>query len=53
MEKVYDKFHFSTRVYTRILKVSRTIADLEGREEIEEADLIEAIQYRRFLNNIV
>lgn len=53
MENVYDKFNFSTRVYTKILKVSRTISDLDGREKIEESDLIEAIQYRKFLNNIV
>lgn len=53
MENVYEKFNFSTRVYTKILKVSRTIADLEGRDKIEESDLIEAIQYRKFLNNIV
>ncbi|KAJ51549.1 magnesium chelatase family protein [Clostridium tetanomorphum] len=53
MEKVYDKFNFSTRVYTRILKVSRTIADLEEKQDIEEVDLIEALQYRKFLDNIV
>lgn len=53
MEKVYKKFNFSTRVYSRILKVSRTIADLEKRDNIIEEDLIEALQYRRFLENIV
>ena len=53
MEKVYKKFNFSTRVYSRILKVSRTIADLEKRYNIIEEDLIEALQYRRFLENIV
>lgn len=53
MEKVYKKFNFSTRVYSRILKVSRTIADLDERENIIEEDLIESLQYRRFLENIV
>ena len=43
----------STRVYSRILKVSRTIADLDERENIIQEDLIESLQYRRFLENIV
>lgn len=52
--KVYDRFHLSTRVYSRILKVSRTIADLKGRESILEEDVIEAIQYRKFIKeNII
>lgn len=53
MERVYKKFNFSTRVYSRILKVSRTIADLDERENIIQEDLIESLQYRRFLENIV
>jgi len=34
------------RAYTRILKVSRTIADLDGVPEITAAQVAEAIQYR-------
>ncbi|WP_125153747.1 YifB family Mg chelatase-like AAA ATPase [Clostridium rectalis] len=53
LEKMYNKFKFSTRVYTRILKVSRTIADIEERENIKESDLIEAMQYRKFIDKII
>lgn len=46
MKKSFEKFGFSARAYTRILKVARTIADLEGTKNIEVAHVIEAIQYR-------
>jgi magnesium chelatase family protein len=46
LEKAIEKFGLSPRAYHRILKVARTITDLENREHIEESHIAEAIQYR-------
>ena len=46
MEQVFERMELSARSYHRILKVARTIADLEGAEEIRVSHLSEAVCYR-------
>lgn len=47
-----SELHFSARACDRILKLSRTLADLAGREQIEAEDVSEVIQYRTLDRNL-
>ena len=46
MKRAAEKHSLSARSYYRILKISRTIADLDGQKEIEKNHILEALQYR-------
>ena len=41
-----ERLHLSTRVYYRILRVARTIADIDRSPDVEVRHILEAISYR-------
>lgn len=45
--RIYKKHGLSNRSYTRLLKLARTIADLEARADISSKDIVEAFSYRK------
>ncbi len=50
IKSLFNSFHVSARAYSRILKVARTIADMKSSEKIASSDIIEAVQYRKFID---
>ena len=47
MKSAFSKLNLTIRGYYKILKIARTIADLDGEEKIQTKHVAEAIQYRR------
>lgn len=47
LKKAVDAMNLSARSYYRILKLARTIADLEASETIEKSHILEALSYRK------
>lgn len=50
--RAVEELALSARAYDRILKVARTIADLEGSPDIQDPHLYEAVQYRAFEHSL-
>ena len=50
LEKIYEKNKLSVRSYHKIIKLARTIADLEGEEEMKSVHLAEAVSYNNGKN---
>lgn len=46
MDQAFKKYNFTGRTYNKLLKISRTIADLDGEDNIQQNHLLEALRYR-------
>ena len=44
---IYNKHELSNRSYTKLIKVARTIADLEGEENINSNHILESYSFRK------
>ncbi|MDN3030881.1 MAG: hypothetical protein QMO91_06125 [Candidatus Tisiphia sp.] len=52
LNEAATKFRISMRAYNRILRVARTIADLEGSRNVYKIHIAEALNYRKMDNNL-
>lgn len=50
VRNAFNKYGFSTRTYNKILKVGRTIADLDNKDIITENHVLEAVRYKSLDN---
>ena len=53
LKNAMTDLNFSARAYDRILKVARTIADLDASDSIASDHLLEALSYRNLDRNVV
>ena len=48
LQLAYERYHLSPRRYHKILKLARTIADVQGEAQLRQQHLAGALQYTRF-----
>ena len=48
MKTAFERLGLSARAYDKVLRIARTIADMDNSEEIDTKHVTEAIQYRSF-----
>ena len=52
LARAMTQLNWSARVYHRVLRVARTVADMDGAEQLTAAHVAQAIQYRRALQSV-